>query len=122
MKEFVCITCPMGCNLKVDDSDINNIIVTGNTCPRGKIYAINEVTRPKRMVTSSVKVIGGVDLVVSVKTREAIDKNLIFDVLKELENIEVKAPIRIGDVIINNVLNTGVDIIASRNVEVKDGR
>lgn len=122
MKEFVCITCPMGCHLKVNDTDLNNIIVSGNSCPRGKIYGINEVTKPKRMVTSSVKVIGGVDLVVSVKTKEAIDKHLIFDVLAELKNIEVKAPVRIGDVIISNVLNTGIDIIASRNVEVKDER
>jgi len=116
MKEFICISCPMGCHLSVDDSDKSNIIVTGNTCPRGKIYGINEVTRPKRMVTSSVKVINGIDLVVSVKTKEAIDKNLIFDVLNELKDIEVKAPIKIGDVIIKNVLNTGVDVIASRNV------
>ncbi len=116
MKEFICISCPMGCHLSVDDSDKSNIIVTGNTCPRGKIYGINEVTRPKRMVTSSVKVINGIDLVVSVKTKEAIDKNLIFDVLNELKDIEVKAPIKIGDVIIKNVLNTGIDVIASRNV------
>ena len=119
MKEFICITCPMGCHLKVDDSDKNNIIVTGNTCPRGKLYGINEVTRPKRMVTSSVMVIGGEDLVVSVKTKEAIDKALIFDVLKELKNVKVKAPVKIGDVIISNVLNTGIDIVSTRNVGVK---
>ena len=119
MKEFICISCPMGCHLSVDDTDKSNIIVTGNTCPRGKIYGINEVTRPKRMVTSSVKVTGGIDLVVSVKTKEAIDKNLIFDVLNELKNIEVKAPIKIGDVIIKNVLNTGVDIVATSNVSKK---
>ena len=120
MKEFVCITCPMGCHLQVNDDDKNNIIVTGNTCPRGKQYGINEVTRPKRMVTSSVRVINGIDDVCSVKTREAIDKNLIFDVLKELKNIELKAPIKIGDIVIKNVLGTNIDIIASRNVGVKN--
>ena len=120
MKEFVCINCPMGCMLKVDDSDKNNIIVTGNTCNRGKIYGINEVTAPKRMVTSSVKVSGGVDLVCSVKTKEAIDKNLIFDVLEALKGLEVKAPVSIGDVIVKNVCNSGVDIVASRNVGVRN--
>lgn len=120
MKEFVCITCPMGCHLSVNDDDKNNIIVTGNTCPRGKEYGINEVTRPKRMVTSSVKVIGGVDNVTSVKTREAIDKHLIFDVLNELKGIELKAPVKIGDIVIKNVLNTNVDIVVSRNVGVKN--
>ncbi len=120
MKEFVCITCPMGCHLVVNDDDKNNIIVTGNTCPRGKQYGINEVTRPKRMVTSSVKVNGGIDSVVSVKTKEAIDKHLIFDVLNELKGVELKAPVKIGDVVIKNVLNTNVDVIASRNVGVKN--
>ncbi len=120
MREFVCISCPMGCHLTVDDSDKSNIIVTGNTCPRGKIYGINEVTAPKRMVTSSVKVIGGIDLVVSVKTKEAIDKNLIFDVLKELNNVCLKAPVKIGDVVIKNVLNSGIDVIATRNVGEKN--
>ena len=122
MKEFICISCPMGCNLSVDDKDKSNIIVIGNTCQRGKIYGINEVTKPKRMVTSSVKVIGGADLIVSVKTKEAIDKSLIFDVLNELKNIEVKAPIKIGDIVIENVLNSGVDIVASRNVGEKNER
>ena len=120
MKEFVCITCPMGCHLVVNDDDKNNIIVTGNTCPRGKQYGINEVTRPKRMVTSSVRVTGGCDSVVSVKTREAIDKHLIFDVLNELKDIELKAPVKIWDIVIKNVLNTNVDVIASRNVGVKN--
>ena len=119
MKEFVCICCPMGCHLVVDDSDKNNIIVTGNTCPRGKNYGINEVTAPKRMVTSSIKVNNGKDDVVSVKTKDAIPKELIFDVLNELKGLEVNAPVNIGDVIIKNVLNTGVDIVASRNVGVK---
>ena len=122
MKEFVCITCPMGCHLKVNDDDKSNIIVNGNTCPRGRIYGINEVTNPKRMITSSVKVNNGIDLVVSVKTKEAIDKSLIFDVLNELKDVSVDAPIKIGDVIIKNVLNTGVDIVATRNVGVKNER
>ncbi|MBQ7641102.1 MAG: DUF1667 domain-containing protein [Acholeplasmatales bacterium] len=116
MKEFVCICCPMGCHLVVDDSDKSNIKVTGNTCKRGEVYGINEVTNPKRMVTSSVKVSGGVDLVVSVKTKEAIDKKLIFDVLNKLKDITLKAPVNIGDIVIKNVLNTGIDIIATRNV------
>jgi len=119
MKEFVCICCPMGCHLVVDDSDKENIKVSGNTCPRGKNYGINEVTAPKRMVTSSIKVKNGKDDVVSVKTKDAIPKELIFDVLNELKGLEVSAPVSIGDVIIKNVLNTGIDIVASRNVGVK---
>ncbi len=117
MRELICINCPLGCNLKVDDTDLNNIIVSGNTCPRGAKYGKDEILNPKRMVTSSVKVMGGIEAVVSVKTYEAIPKELIFELLDELKKIEVKAPIKIGDVIIENALNTGVNVIATRNIE-----
>ena len=117
MKELICINCPMGCHLEVDDSDKGNIIVKGNTCQRGKTYGINEVLHPKRMVTSSVNVINGKTKVVSIKTKEAIPKELIFDVLNELKKIKIDAPVKIGDVIIKNVLNTNVDIVATSNVE-----
>ena len=117
MKNLICINCPMGCHLEVDDSDINNIIVKGNNCKRGEIYAKNEVTHPKRMVTSSVFVNNGNINVVSVKTDNPIDKNLIFDVIKILKEIKVDAPVRIGDIIVKNILNTDVSIIATKNVE-----
>ncbi len=117
MKELICINCPMGCYLTVDDSDKENIIVTGNTCPRGKTYGINEVLHPLRMVTSSVRVLNGKTKVVSIKTKEAIPKELIFECLNLLKDIEIKAPVHIGDIIIKNVLNTNVDIIATANVE-----
>lgn len=117
MKELICINCPMGCHLTVDDSDKENIIVTGNTCPRGKTYGINEVLHPLRMVTSSVRVLNGKTKVVSIKTKEAIPKELIFECLNLLKDIEIKAPVHIGDIIIKNVLNTNVDIIATANVE-----
>ncbi|MCM1195321.1 MAG: DUF1667 domain-containing protein [Corallococcus sp.] len=118
-REMICINCPMGCHLTVDDGDKNNIKVTGNTCPRGVTYAVNEVTSPKRMVTGSVKVAGGTIPMVSVKTREAIPKGLIFDSLEELKKIELSAPVAIGDVVAGNVCGCGVDFIATKNVEKK---
>ena len=117
MKELICINCPMGCHLTVDDSDKENIKVTGNTCKRGEIYGINEILHPKRMVTSSVYVINGKENVLSVKTKEAIPKELIFECLKVLKETKIEAPINIGDIVIKNVLNTGVDVVATRNVE-----
>lgn len=119
MRELICINCPLGCNLKVDDSNLDNIIVTGNTCPRGAKYGKDEVLSPKRMVTSSVKVNDGMENVVSCKTREAIPKGLIFDLLEELKKVTLDAPVKIGDVIIENALNTGIDVIATRNIERK---
>lgn len=116
-KEMICINCPMGCRLTVDDSDKNNIIVSGNTCPRGKTYAVNEVTSPKRMVTGSVRVSGGTIAMVSVKTREAIPKQLIFESLDALKNVTLTAPVKIGDVVVENVCGCGVDFIATKNVD-----
>ena len=116
-REMICINCPMGCRLTVDDSDKNNVIVYGNTCPRGKTYAENEVTSPKRMVTGSVRVTGGTIAMVSVKTREAIPKQLIFDSLEQLKHVNLTAPVKIGDVVIENVCGCGVDIIATKNVD-----
>ena len=119
MKEFICINCPLGCHLTVDDSDKENVKVTGNTCKRGETYGINEVLHPKRMVTSSVSVLNGERPVVSVKTKDAIPKELIFESLEVLKKTKLKAPVKIGDIVVKNVLNTGVDFVATANVGVK---
>ena len=117
MRQMICINCPMGCHLTVDDSNRNNIKVTGNTCPRGATYAINEVTAPKRMVTGSVKVVGGRIPMVSVKTREAIPKELIFQSLELLKNAVLNAPVSIGDVVVKDICGTGVDFIVTKNID-----
>ena len=118
-REMICINCPMGCHLTVDDTDKSNIKVTGNTCPRGVTYAVNEVTAPKRMVTGSAVVVGGTIPMVSVKTREAIPKELIFKSLEQLKAVRLKAPVRIGDVVIGNVCGCGVDFSATKNVDAE---
>ena len=112
MKELICITCPRGCHLSVDD----NLNVTGNMCPRGAMYAKAELTHPTRMVTSSVNVISKIESRLPVKTKEPIPKELIFKVMEEIMKVSVKAPIRIGDVVIKDVLGTGVDIVATKNI------
>ena len=114
MKEFICINCPLGCRLSVDDSDLNNIQVSGNTCPRGVTYAKSEITAPKRMVTSSVPVVGGDVLRVSVKTSEPIPKEKIFECLEIIKTIKATAPVAIGDVLYANVCGSGANIIATR--------
>ncbi len=113
MKEFVCIECPRGCHLTIDD----NLNVTGNNCPRGKQYAINEVTDPKRMLTSTVKIIGADIDRVPVITSVEIPKGKIFDVMKEINKVVVKAPVSLHDVVIKDVCGTGSDIIITRSLE-----
>lgn len=115
-KKLICINCPLGCRLKVDDSNLSDIKVTDNKCNRGKNYAINEVTAPKRMVTGSVPVEGGDRSRVSVKTVEPIPKERIFDCLREMKKVHAVAPIKIGDVVCANVCNTDVDVVATCNV------
>ena len=117
MRELICINCPLGCHLSVDDKDVNEVKVTGNTCPRGVTYAVSEVTAPKRMVTSSVPVDGSTVQRVSVKTSQPIPKNKIFDCLAELKSLRAKAPVAIGDVLLANVCDSGVDIVATREAK-----
>ena len=116
VKEMICIGCPMGCNLTVK-IDGENIEVSGNTCNNGVVYAKNEVTAPKRIVTSTVKVIDGKGERVSCKTFEAIPKGKIFDCMDEIRKCRVNAPIKIGDVLIHDVAGTGIDIVATKNIE-----
>ncbi len=117
IRELICIGCPLGCPLKVEMEGNEVLSVTGNTCKRGEVYATKEVTNPTRIVTSSVKVAGGFHPMVSVKTANDIPKSKIFEVAEALKGIEVPAPVHIGDVILADVAGTGVDIIATKNVE-----
>jgi len=115
-RELTCINCPLGCSLSVEMNGSEIISVTGNTCNRGEIYARNEVVNPVRVVTSSVKVNNGERNVVSVKTKEAIPKDKIFDCVEQMKDVEVDAPVSIGDIIIDDVAGTGVPLVASANV------
>lgn len=115
-RNLICIGCPMGCPLVVTMEHGEMVSVEGNTCKRGAVYGRKEVTNPARIVTSTVKVTGGSISVVSVKTREDIPKEKIFDCVKALKEIEVAAPVHIGDVVLRDVAGTGVDVVATRNV------
>lgn len=115
--ELICIGCPVGCNLEVLMEDGKVIEIKGNSCPKGKAYGEKECTNPTRIVTSIIKVKYGKIGMVSVKTEEDIPKDKIFQCLQELKGVVVKAPVRIGDVIIENVVDTGVNIVATKNVE-----
>ena len=114
-RELTCIRCPIGCQILVR-SEGEELSVTGNMCPRGREYSIKETTHPTRTVTSSVTVDGGELPVVSVKTREDIPKDMIFQVMDEIHQMRISAPVRRGDVIISDAAGTGVNIIATKSV------
>lgn len=115
-RNLICINCPMGCMLEVT-IDGQDITVKGNTCKRGEEYGKAEVTNPKRIITTSLFVNNGTHPTVSVKTSTEIPKKLMFDCIKELAKVKVEAPVKVGDVIVKNILNTGADIVATRNID-----
>ena len=117
-RELICIGCPLGCMLTVEMNEGAVVNVTGNTCPRGKVYAEKEVTNPTRIVTSSVRVKGGDRVSVSCKTKSDIPKSKIFDVARALKEVEAKAPVKIGDVLVEDVAGTGVQIVATSHADL----
>lgn len=122
-RELTCIGCPLGCALTVTMEETGGCIsvtaVTGNTCPKGDAYARKEVTNPTRIVTSTVRVSGGVCPMVNVKTVSDIPKDKIFACAKALKDVTAAAPVKIGDILLANAAGTGVDIVAARNVAAK---
>ena len=117
---ITCIGCPLGCLVTVEMENGEIASVTGNTCVRGDSYARKEVTAPTRIVTSTVKVIGGNAPTVSVKTKADIPKDKIFDIVRELKEVEINAPIAMGDIVLKNVADTGIDVVATKAVESVD--
>lgn len=114
IKEMVCINCPRGCSLKVDTEKLT---VEGNFCLRGKEYGIDEVTCPKRTITSTVKVRGGFIDRCSCKTEKPVEKKLMFAIMDEINRVEVIAPVHMHQVLIKDVLNTGVDVISTKEIK-----
>ena len=117
---LTCIGCPLGCQIEVMMDENNEILlVTGNTCPRGEAYARKEVTAPTRIVTSSVHVYGSKkgERMVPLKTESDIPKGKIMDVIRDLRGVSVPCPVHIGDVLFRNVAGTGVDMVATKDVE-----
>lgn len=113
-KELICIMCPVGCHVTID-KDLN---VEGNKCKRGVIYAIEEMTHPKRILTTTVKTTSHIYPRVSVKTDKPLEKELIFSALEKLNTVILKKDVKIGDVIIENICNTEVNIVATKQIHI----
>lgn len=115
-RNLTCIVCPRGCQLVAELDEAGAVLsVTGNTCPRGKQYAIDECTHPMRTVTSTARTSDGG--VVPVKTDRTIPKELMFDCMKEINRAKVILPAHIGDTVIENLLGTGANVVVTANKE-----
>ena len=112
-KEFICIVCPKGCHISVDE-DGN---ITGYTCKRGLNYVSQELVDPRRVLTSTVLVKNGKLRVCPVKSNIGVPKDKMFDIIDAIDSTSITAPVKIGDVVISNVLNLGIDVIATKNID-----
>ena len=115
-RELICIVCPKGCPLKVELEGKTVLSVTGHTCKRGEAYAREECTAPMRTLTTTAAVEGGG--VVPVKTDRTVPKELLFDCMREINRIRVPSDAKLGDVVLENLLGTGANVVTTRNVKL----
>ncbi len=119
MKEIICIVCPKGCHLKVDEK--KDYEVTGFGCPRGKEYGRTELIAPTRTVTSTVRCSGALYPRCPVKTDRPVPKQSIPDIMEALNHADLAAPVTLGQVVLENVCGTGANIIATRSLSPVGG-
>lgn len=115
-RELTCICCPLGCQITAVTGNGTVTEIQGNNCPRGEKYARAEILHPVRIVTTTIPVVGGSSCRVSVKTKQEIPKEKMMDCIRQLQAVKAKAPVRIGDVLLEDVAETGVDVVATANV------
>lgn len=114
---YLCIGCPLGCRLEVEEGTHNDIIeIRGFACKRGKEFAEQEHTDPRRMVTTTVGIEGAWWPRLPVKTRTEIPKDLVLDMCRSLREVTARAPVRMGEVIVHDAIDGGVDIVATRDM------
>ena len=114
MTNLICIVCPKGCHLAVDED--NNYEVTGFGCARGVDYGKKELTNPTRVITSTVKITGGIHKRLPVKTNQDIPKGMIHDAMALLDAVELTAPVKVGDVVVLDICGTGAAWVAARDM------
>jgi len=115
--ELICIVCPNGCRLQVDED--NNFAVTGNLCARGVTYGRDELKNPRRFVTSTVKITGAALRRCPVRTKSAIPKGVIFEAMRLLDGIELRAPVTEGAVVADDICGTGIPWVTTRDMGEK---
>jgi len=114
-RKITCIVCPLGCRMEITMDGKNIVSIEGNACPRGKVYARQEVIAPSRIVMSVVKCRNCPVPVISVKTEKPVPKEFIGEIMQVLRDVEVEPPVKVGDIIVENVLGLGVDVVATRS-------
>ena len=119
-KNIICVACPMGCGVTVEIADNGEILsVTGNTCKRGDTYARTEISNPVRSLATTVRVEGGLYNVVPCKSAGSLPKDKIMECMEIINNAQAKAPVKLGDILVENILGTGINIVATNHCPAK---
>lgn len=118
-RKLTCIGCPMGCELSVEfeKGKRETVKVTGNTCKKGELYAIDEVISPTRTVTGTISVSNRKNVVAPVKTADVVPKAMVMEVARGLMELSIEAPVKIGDVVCDDIVGTKVSVIATKNID-----
>ncbi|MHA1238458.1 MAG: DUF1667 domain-containing protein [Candidatus Odinarchaeia archaeon] len=120
-KNIICVICPLGCVINIQYTECEGKIVikeiSGYKCDKGKQYATKELLHPSRVLTTSVKVKGGNFPLVSVKTDKPVPKEKVWEIIEVIKRIELNAPVKVGQTVYTNILNMGINLIATRDVE-----
>jgi len=116
-KEMTCIVCPKGCDLAVQKGPDGEMLIEGNECEKGEKYALEELTSPKRVLTATVAAKGCGLPLLPVRSAGSIPKELLFECMKSLAGVRIGSPVKMGDIIVSDILGTGVDIIAARSLD-----
>lgn len=119
INNLICTVCPIACNITVENKENDKYKIRGNKCEKGEVYAVQEIKNPVRIFTSTVNISGGNIKRLPIRSKVPVSKNIISEIIKPIREIQVNAPIKKGDIIIENILGSGVDIVASRSVNAK---
>ncbi|GIM29248.1 molybdopterin oxidoreductase [Clostridium polyendosporum] len=114
--KVICTVCPNGCKMNIHELSAGNYDIIGYRCEKGKKYAEQEITNPARILTATIKINNGFIKRLPVRSKESIPKNTILKIIEILKKVEIEAPVSVGDIIIENILGTGINIIASKSV------
>ena len=121
-RTIICLRCPRGCDVQVTVDETNLVTeVQGNVCKLGREYAQSEVTNPRRVLTSTVRVRGGVKPLVAVWTPKPIPKDKLLSLARDTRMVEVAAPVQVGQLVIEDWRGLGIDVVASAEVKKAAG-
>ena len=117
ISKLVCIVCPNSCEMNITESNTEKPYISGNKCERGKNYAEQEIINPARILTTTIKVKNGFIKRLPVRSNKSIPKDKLFQCMEFLKNIEKEAPIKAEDIIVENIMDMNINIVASKDIE-----